>query len=149
MGVGQLLGLLEFPGKDQLANPREMLVGFRIVVVMGAARPEGGLVERDALLAWMPPKTMAPMWPLPMGRASSHFAAGWRYHSTMSCAGAGSGAAAASVAGASSHNTPARVMDDRLMVVIMVSRCFRALHHTAGAVRSAGNPWRSRHQGLV
>ena len=50
MLVGQLLRLLEFPGEDEVADLAEVLVSFGIVVVVGAAGPEGAFIQGDPLL---------------------------------------------------------------------------------------------------
>ena len=48
MIVGHFLGFLEFVGEDEVADPREVLESFGIVVVVWPAGPERGLVEGDA-----------------------------------------------------------------------------------------------------
>ena len=48
--VGHLLGLLELPREDQVADLREVLDRFGVVVVVRAAGPERALIQRDPLV---------------------------------------------------------------------------------------------------
>ena len=48
--VDQFLRLLELPGEDEVADLAEIPVCFGIVVVVGAAGPEGAFIQGDPLL---------------------------------------------------------------------------------------------------
>jgi hypothetical protein len=71
---------------EQVAHARQRRSGTLVVIAVRTPCPHRAFVELK-MLAAIPPKTIAPNRPLPIGSASFQIFAGWRYQSFGDCPG--------------------------------------------------------------
>jgi len=74
----QLLRICGLAVEDELPDLSQMCAGSLANVIVRLTRPQRVFVELNPLLG-NSAKTIAPIRPLPIGSASSHFVAGWLY----------------------------------------------------------------------